>query len=413
MKPRRVVITGIGLITPLGTGRDKNWQRASEGDSGITTIDIFDTSNLPVKIAGIVRDYDPAETFGLREADRLDRFLQFAVVAAREAVSDSGLVITKDLSYRAGTVIGSGIGGINTIEKQHIALLDGGFKQVKPYFIPSMLINLAAGMVSIEFSLKGPSMSPSTACAAGSHAIGLAFDLIRNDKADIMVCGGSESSITQLGIAGFSKLRALSSRNDSPHTASRPFDKDRDGFVISEGSGIIVIEELESAKKRNAPIYAEIIGFGMSSDAFHITAPSEDGEGAVICMRNALSDAGIEPEDIDYINAHGTSTYLNDITETKAIRQVFGKDTHVNISSNKSMIGHLLGAAGGVETAFTALTVKNDYILPTINLFEADPQCDLNYTPNKGISREIEYAINNSFGFGGTNTTLVLKKYQQ
>lgn len=409
---RRVVITGIGLITPLGRGKDKNWLRAVKGESGISLIDSFDTSDLPVKIAGIVRDFDPVEVFGPREADRLDRFLQLGIVAARDAMADSGLDIGPELSCRAGTIIGSGIGGINTIEREHTALLNSGFRSIKPYFIPSMLINLVAGMVSIEFNLKGPSMSPCTACAAGNHAVGLAFDLIRSGRADIMVCGGSESSITKLGIAGFSKLRALSTRNDSPGTASRPFEKDRDGFVVSEGSGIIVLEELESAVKRNANIYAEIIGFGMSSDAFHVTAPSEDGEGAGRCMLTALDDAGINPGDIDYINAHGTSTLLNDITETRAIKSVFGRETKVSISSNKSMIGHLLGAAGGVETAFTALCLKEDFVLPTINLFTPDENCDLDYTPNKGADKEIEYAMNNSFGFGGTNTSLVMKKYR-
>ncbi len=408
---RRVAITGIGLITPLGSGREKNWARVANGESGIALIDTFDTSDLPVKIAGMVKDFDPAEIFGVREAERLDRFLQLGIVASREAMADSGLEITPELSKRAGTIIGSGIGGINTIEREHINLLNNGFRSIKPYFIPSMLINLVAGMVSIEFKLKGPSMSPCTACAAGNHSVGLAFDLIRNDKADIMVCGGAESSITKLGISGFSKLRALSTRNDRPKEASRPFDKDRNGFVVSEGSGILVLEELESAKKRNAHIYAEITGFGMTSDAFHITAPSEDGEGAANCMDNAIRDASISPGDIDYINAHGTSTYLNDITETKAIKRVFGNDTGVRISSNKSMIGHLLGAAGGVETAFTAMCLENDFILPTINLNEPDPQCDLDYTPDTGIEKRMRYALNNSFGFGGTNTCLVLKKY--
>lgn len=408
---RRIVITGIGLITPLATGKDKNWERAVKGESGIGLIDTFDTSSLPVRIAGQVKDFDPIEIFGQREADKLDRFLQFGIAAAREAMADSGIKIDDELSKRAGAVIGSGIGGINTIEREHISLLNEGFRKVKPYFVPSMLINLIAGMVAIEFNLKGPNISPSTACAAGNHAIGLAYDLIRNNRADIMVCGGAESTITELSLAGFSKIRALSKRNDDPSTASRPFEKNRNGFVIAEGSGILILEELENAKKRNARIYAELTGFGMSCDAFHATAPHQDGEGAVLCMKNALDDAGISPDNIDYINAHGTSTELNDRIETLAIKRVFGSDTKVNISSNKSMIGHLLGAAGGVETAFTALSIANDYILPTINYFEADPDCDLNYTPNEGLAKEIKFAINNSFGFGGTNTTLVLRKY--
>lgn len=401
-------------MTPLGTGRDLSWQTACRGVSGIKHIDIFDTNDLPVKIAGMVKDFNAVETFGKRQADRLDRFLQFGIAAAREAVLDSRLEIDGDSAYRAGSVIGSGIGGINTIVREYESLKSpGGYSRIKPYFIPSMLINLVAGMVSIEFNLKGPGLSPSTACAAGNHAIGLAFDQIRYDRADIMVCGGSEACITELGVAGFAKLRALSTRNESPETASRPFDKDRDGFVIAEGAGILVLEELEHAIKRNAHIYAELLGFGMSSDAYHITAPAENGEGAAKCMELALADAGIKPEDVDYINAHGTSTQLNDIIETRAIKTVFGDDTRVKISSNKSMVGHLLGAAGGVETAFTALCIKHGFILPTINLFEADPECDLDYTPDNGLESRVEYAVNNSFGFGGTNTALVLKRYDE
>jgi len=407
---RRVVITGIGLITPLGLNLEDVWQAAVAGRSGTRRIDVFDASGLPSQVAGLVQGFQAQEIFGERQAKKLDRFLQFAVVAARQAFTDSKLEKT-DGDPRAGVVIGAGIGGLHTLEEQHLAMAEKGYRGIKTYFVPSMLSNLAAGMVSIEFGLRGPNLSTSTACAASNHAVGLAFHMLRANQADVMVCGGSEAAVTALSVAGFSKLRALSKRNDLPEKASRPFDRDRDGFVIAEGAGVLVLEELEHAQKRGASIYAEVSGFGMSSDAFHVTAPSPDGQGAALAMENALTDAGITAAQVNYINAHGTSTPLNDVVETRAIKLVFGKNTKVPISSNKSMMGHMLGAAGGVETALTAMSIANGYILPTINLEQPDPECDLDYTAGQGRQQAIDYAINNSFGFGGTNTCLVLKRY--
>ncbi|MEJ5228137.1 beta-ketoacyl-ACP synthase II [Thermodesulfovibrio sp.] len=412
MAKRRVVVTGLGAVTPLGPDVKSSWQAVLEGKSGVGYITQFDTSNYPVRIAAEVKDFDPTKYIEPKEVKKMDRFIHFAVAATQMAIEDSELKITEANSERIGIVIGSGMGGLPAIEYYHKMLLEKGWKRVSPFFIPMVIINLAAGQVSMKYGIKGPNLAVTTACATGNHSIGEAFRMIQYGDADVMIAGGAEAVITPMAIAGFSIMRALSTRNEEPQKASRPFDIDRDGFVMGEGAGIIILEELEHALKRGAKIYAELAGYGMSSDAYHITAPAPEGEGGARCMRMAINDAGIKPEEIDYINAHGTSTKQGDELETQAIKTVFGEHAYrLCVSSTKSMTGHLLGAAGGVEAIFTILSIYNNVVPPTINLDNPDPECDLNYVPHRKIEREIKCAITNSFGFGGTNASLVFRKF--
>ena len=409
---RRVVITGLGVVSPVGNDVETFWENIKNGKSGVGKITKFDATDFPVQIAAEVKGFDPLKYFDKREARRLDPFIQFAVAAAQEAVKNAGLEEGSVDKERVGVLIGSGIGGIHTIEEQHEILLKKGPRRVSPYCVPMEIINMASGVVSMKFGFKGPNISVVTACATGTHAIGEAFRTIAYGDADVMVAGGAESCITPLAVAGFAAARALSTRNDEPERASRPFEKNRDGFVMGEGAGIVVLEEYEHAKKRGAPILAEVVGYGTSGDAYHMTAPAPEGEGAARAMRNALKDAGISPEEVDYINAHGTSTKFNDLYETMAIKSVFKEHAYnVKISSIKSMIGHLLGAAGGVEVISSVLTLKTGVIPPTINYEEPDPECDLDYTPNEAVEADVKYVLKNSFGFGGTNACLVLKKF--
>ena len=410
---RRVVVTGIGVISPLGTGIEKNWKRILEGRSGIRRITKFDATNFPVQIAGEVPDFNPDDFIEKKEIKKMDTFIQYALAASIMAQKDAGLEITSDNAERVGVYIGSGIGGLPAIEHWHSILKEKGPDRITPFFIPMVLINLASGQVSIRLGAKGPNTCAVTACATGTHSIGDAYNLIRNGEADAMVAGGTESTITPLCIAGFNAMKALSTNNAEPQKASRPFDKNRDGFVVAEGAGVIVLEEAESAKKRGARIYAEIIGYGMNADAYHMTTPSPDGEGAERCMSLAIKSAQINPHEVDYINAHGTSTYYNDLYETMAVKTVFKEHAKkLAISSTKSMTGHLLGAAGGVEAVFTALSLYHGIMPPTINYENPDPECDLDYVPNKAREKKIKIAISNSFGFGGTNAALVFKKFQ-
>jgi 3-oxoacyl-[acyl-carrier-protein] synthase II len=414
---RRVVITGLGVVSPIGTGVKTFWDNLIQGVSGIDRIkvnfNIEKYPDLPVKIAGEVKDFEPLKYFDRKEAKRISRYIQFGVAASIEAIQDSGIDKAEIDKTRVGVIIGSGIGGLKDIEDQHDVLLKRGPRRISPFFIPYGISNMIAGLVAIKFGFKGVNYCVVSACATGTHAIGDAYKLIKDGMIDIAIAGGAEAAITPLGVAGFAVMKALSTRNDEPSKASRPFDAKRDGFVMGEGAGILVLEELNHALKRGAPIYAELVGYGASDDAFHITAPDETAEGPALCMEMALKDAGISPEEVDYINAHGTSTPLNDKTETKAIKKVFGEHAYkLHISSNKSMIGHLLGAAGGVESVATVLTVKNDIIPPTINYEYPDPECDLNYTPNKAYKKEVRYALKNSFGFGGTNASLLFKKWE-
>ncbi len=410
-KRRRVVITGLGVVSPVGSSVEKFWENITAGKSGIGRITKFNPEGFPVQIAGEVKDFNPSDYFDRKEARRTDPFIQFAVGAATQAVKSARLDSADVDKERVGVLIGSGIGGLTTIEEQHSVLLNKGPRRVSPYCVPMEIINMASGIVSIRFGFKGPNISVVTACATGTHAIGEAYRTILYGDADVMVAGGAESCITPLSIAGFAAAKALSTRNDDPEKASRPFDKNRDGFVMGEGAGIVILEEYEHAKRRGAPILAEIVGYGTSGDAYHMTAPAPGGEGAARAMSNALRDAGISPEDIDYINAHGTSTKFNDLYETMAIKSVFGEHAYkVKISSIKSMIGHLLGAAGGVEVVASVMAIRTGTIPPTINYEEPDPECDLDYTPNKAVKADITYVLKNSFGFGGTNACLVLKK---
>jgi len=410
---RRVVVTGIGVISPLGTGIEKNWKRILEGRSGIRRITKFDATNFPVQIAGEVPDFNPDDFIEKKEIKKMDTFIQYALAASIMAQKDAGLEITSDNAERVGVYIGSGIGGLPAIEHWHSILKEKGPDRITPFFIPMVLINLASGQVSIRLGAKGPNTCAVTACATGTHSIGDAYNLIRNGEADAMVAGGTESTITPLCIAGFNAMKALSTNNAEPQKASRPFDKNRDGFIVAEGAGVIVLEEAESAKKRGARIYAEIIGYGMNADAYHMTTPSPDGEGAERCMSLAIKSAQINPHEVDYINAHGTSTYYNDLYETMAVKTVFKEHAKkLAISSTKSMTGHLLGAAGGVEAVFTALSLYQGIMPPTINYENPDPECDLDYVPNKAREKKIKIAISNSFGFGGTNAALVFKKFQ-
>lgn len=409
---RRVVVTGLGLITPLGTGIQKTWEGICKGASGIDRITTFDTSEFPVQIAGEVKDFNPEDFIERKEIKKMDVFIQYALSAGSMAIEDAGLKITEENADRVGVIVGAGIGGIHTIERYHSVLLENGQRRISPFFIPMLITNLAAGQISMRFGARGPNSCVTTACAAGTHAIGDSFKIIQRGDADAMIAGGSESAITPLTIAGFANMKALSSRNDTPQKASRPFDVERDGFVIAEGAGIVVLEELEVALARRAKIYAEVTGYGMTADAYHMTAPDPEGRGVVNCMRVALRDAGITPEAVNYINAHGTSTPYNDKHETSAIKHVFGEHVHqLAVSSTKSMTGHLLGAAGGVEAAFCALALSEGIIPPTINYEHPDPECDLDYVPNHARHIDLENVISNSFGFGGTNACIVLKKY--
>ena len=410
---RRVVITGAGLVTPVGIGLEENWKNITSGKSGIGEITHFDTSEFPVKIAGEVKNFNPEDFVDKKDCRKFDRFIILSLAAAELAVQNSGLDVNRIDSERAGTIIGSGIGGFKTIEDTHETFRTKGPKRISPFFIPSAIINMASGMTSIKYGLKGPNSSVVTACATGAHAIGDAYQIIKRSDADIMFAGGSESAITPLAVGGFSNMKALSRRNDNPTAASRPFDRDRDGFVMGEGSGVIIIEELEHALNRGANILAEIVGYGLTSDAYHITAPDESGDGARRCILMALKNAGLSPEDIDYINAHGTATPYNDVIETRAIKNAFGEHAKkLFISSTKSMTGHLLGAAGSVEAIYSALALKNGVLPPTANLENRDENCDLEYIPQKAIKKDIKYALSNSLGFGGTNATLILKKYE-
>ncbi len=408
---RRVVVTGVGLVTPLGVGTKMTWENICAGVSGVDTITRFDASDYAVRIAAEVKGYNAEDYFDKKVAKRLDLFVQYGIVAARFALEDSGFTITEENCGRVGVITGCGMGGLPTIMAQNEVLLNRGPRKVSPFFIPMAIPNMPSGNISIDIGCKGPNLTLTTACAAGTHAVGEAYNSIRHGRCDMVVSGGSEAVICGLGVAGFSSMKALSTRNDEPAKASRPFDKDRDGFVMGEGAGILVLEEYEHARARGARIYAEVVGYGMSSDAFHITAPPEDGEGAVRAMRDALMDAEMKPEDIDYVNAHGTSTPLNDKGETRAIKTVFGDHAYkLAVNSTKSMTGHLLGAAGGVEAAFLALAVKDQISPPTINFNEADSECDLDYVPNSARKMEIGAGISNSFGFGGTNGSIIMKR---
>jgi 3-oxoacyl-[acyl-carrier-protein] synthase II len=411
---RRVVITGLGVVSPVGSDLETFWKNLTAGKSGISRITKFDPTDYPVQIAAEVKDFEPTKYFDKKEVRRLDPFIQFAVGAADQAVKMAGLEESELDKERVGVIIGSGIGGLTTIEQQLKILWEKGPRRVSPYCVPMEIINMASGIVSIRYGYKGPNVSVVTACATGTHAIGEAFRTIQYGDADVVVAGGAESCITPLSVAGFAAARALSTRNDEPEKASRPFEKNRDGFVMGEGAGIVVLEELEHAKRRGAKILAEVVGYGTSGDAYHMTAPAPGGEGAARAIRNALRDAGIEPTEIDYINAHGTSTKFNDLFETMAIKSVFGDYAYkVKISSIKSMIGHLLGAAGGVETVASVMTINTGVIPPTINYEEPDPECDLDYTPNEAVEKEVRYVLKNSFGFGGTNACLVLKRFEE
>ena len=406
-------MTGVGLVSPVGIGTQVNWDALCKGVSGIGPITRFDASAFSTRFAGEVKHFDPLQWVEKKELKKMDIFIQFAIAAAQFAMDDAKLAVTPEVAPRVGVFIASGIGGFTTIEREHKALLEGGPRKISPFFIPSAIINLAAGQVSIRFGAKGPNSATCTACTASAHAVGDAWEIIRRGAADAMIAGGSEAAICAMGVGGFAALRALSTRNDDPAHASRPFDKDRDGFVLGEGAGVIVLEELEFAKRRGAPIYAEMVGYGMSGDAYHITAPTEDGDGAYRVMKAAVESAGIRPEDVDYINAHGTSTPHNDRIETIAIKRAFGEHAHkLLVSSTKSMTGHLLGAAGGLEAGITVLAVHNQKIPPTINLEQPDEGLDLDYVPNQARDAKITYALSNSFGFGGTNGSLLFKRYE-
>ena len=412
MNKRRVVVTGMGLITPLGTGTEKSWQNLLDGRSGIRKITQFDATHFPCQVAGEVPDFEINQFIEIKEQKKMDRFIHFAFAAAKMAVEDSGLKITKDNADRIGVLVGSGIGGLSAIEHYHTILLEKGPKRISPFFIPMLIINLAAGQISIHFGAKGPNSAVATACASGTHSIGDAFKIIKRGEADAMISGGTEAVITPLAVGGFSSMKALSTRNNEPEKASRPFDRDRDGFVMGEGAGIMVLEDMEHALSRGAKTYAEITGYGMTGDAYHITSPPPEGEGAARCMRASLKDANIHPEEIEYINAHGTSTKYGDELETQAIKSVFGKHAYkFAVSSTKSMTGHLLGAAGGVEGVICALGIFNKIIPPTINLENPDPECDLDYVPDKARAMDINMAMSNSFGFGGTNACIIFRKY--
>jgi len=411
---RRVVVTGLGLVTPVGNSVEATWEALLDGRSGADYIKKFDPERFACRFACEVKSFDPLNYVEKKEARKMGAFIHYAVAASQEAVSDSGLKITDEVAEQVGTYISSGIGDFWAIEREHEKLLKDGPSRVSPFFIPSAIVNLASGQVSIRHNAKGPNSATATACSAGAHAIGDSFKIIQRGDADAMICGGAESAITPMSVAGFAALRALSTRNDDPAHASRPFDLDRDGFVIGEGAGIVILEELEFARRRGARIYAEVVGYGMTGDAFHITMPDASGSGAVRVMQKALSDSNVRPEEVDYINAHGTSTPYNDKFETMAIKKTFGDYAYkLPISSTKSMTGHLLGAAGGVEAVFCVLSITRGALPPTINYMTPDPECDLDYVPNKARQAEVNYALSNSFGFGGTNAALLFKSYEE
>ena len=411
---RRVVITGIGLICGVGNTTREVWDALLAGKSGVGPITHFDASQFNSQIAGEVKNFDPLNWIEKKEVRKMGRFIHLAIAAADEALKMSGLEITAENGPRVGVHIGSGIGGFDVIEREHTNLLQGGPRKISPFFIPASIINLAAGHVSMRWGAKGPNEATCTACTTSSHAVGDAFKIIQRCAADVMIAGGTEAAITPMGVGGFAAMRALSTRNDAPEKASRPWDKDRDGFVIGEGSGILIMEELEHARARGANIMAEIVGYGMSADAYHITAPAENGEGGYSVMMNAMRDAGIQPEQVGYINAHGTSTDIGDKLETVAIKRAFGDHAYkLSVSSTKSMTGHTLGAAGAVEAAITIMALRDQIIPPTVNLENPDEGCDLDYTPNAAKTKEMEFALSNSFGFGGTNGSLVFRRWQQ
>ncbi len=410
---RKVVVTGYSMITALGNDAETSWERMVKGESGVGRITRFDTEGYATKIAGEVKGFDPEKFIEKKEVKKMDQFIHYAVAASKMALDMSGLQINDANAHKIGVWIGAGIGGLMTIEKYHTMLLEGGPKKISPFFIPMLLINLAPGQVSIMTGAKGPNASTVSACSTGTNSIGDAYKIIARGDADAMIAGGAESTVSPLCISGFNAMKALSTRNDEPAKASRPFDKQRDGFVVSEGAGILILEEMNSALERGAEIYAEIVGYGVSSDAYHLSTPDPEAKGAYYSMKNAIEDGGINPDDIDYVNAHGTSTYYNDLNETKAIKQLFGDKAYkLKISSIKSMIGHALGAAGGIEAVAAVLTVKTGTIPPTINLEERDEECDLDYVPNTAQNGNVKFAISNSFGFGGTNATLVFKKWE-
>ena len=410
---RRVVVTGVGVVSPLALTAEESWQRVVRGESGIGAITLFDTTSYPARIAGEVKSFDPINYMDKKDVKKMDRFIQFATAAAQEAMAMSGLAITPQNAERVGVAVGSGIGGLALLEEQHKILLERGPGRVSPFFIPGMIINMASGQISIRYGAKGPNIATVTACSTASHAIGEATRYIQRGEADAMICGGTEAAVSPLAVAGFSAMRALSTRNDEPERASRPYDSQRDGFVMGEGAGVLVVEALEHAQARGAEILCEVVGYGLSGDAYHISAPSEDGDGPMRVMANAVKDAGLRLEDVHYINAHGTSTTVGDKVETLAIKRLFGEHARsLAVSSTKSMTGHLLGAAGGLEAVLTIMAIRDQKAPPTINLENPDPDCDLDYVPNVARSMPIRYALSNSFGFGGTNACLALALYE-
>jgi len=410
---RRVVVTGVGLVSAVGIGTEESWRNLLAGQSGVAPITHFDTTGFAATIAAEVKGFDPQQYVEKKEVKKMGLFIQFALAASQFAMEQAQLKVTPELADHAGVYIGSGIGGFDVIEREHTALMQGGPRKISPFFIPAAIVNLASGFVSIRWGAKGPNSATCTACSSSTHAVGDSFKLIQRGAADVMICGGAEAAITPLGVGGFASMRALSTRNHEPAKASRPFDRDRDGFVIGEGAGILILEEMDFALKRGAPILAEVVGYGMSGDAFHITQPAEDAGGAVRVMQSTLADANLLPEQVDYINAHGTSTLYNDRMETLAIKKVFGEHAvKLPVSSTKSMTGHLLGGAGGLEAGITVLALRDQILPPTINLEKPDPECDLDYVPNQSRRASLEYALSNSFGFGGTNAALLFKRYQ-
>jgi len=410
---RRVVVTGVGMVIPQGIGIDPVWEKICEGISGVGPITKFDASGFETRIAAEVKDFRAEDFIEPKELRKMDLFIHYALAATKIAIEDSGLELEKEDPERIGACVGTGLGGLSTLEKYHQVLLEKGPRRITPFFIPMIIANEASGQISIFHNLKGPNICVVTACATGAHCIGAAFRGIQYGDADVMVAGGVEATITPLAVAGFNAMRAISTRNDEPEKASRPFDRDRDGFVMGEGGAVMILEELERAKRRGAKIYAELVGYGYNSDAYHLAAPDPEGDGAARCMRMALKDAGLSPDEVDYINAHGTSTELNDITETLAIKRVFGERAYkIPVSSTKSMTGHLLGAAGSTEAVFSVLTIRDGVIPPTINYENPDPRCDLDYVPNVAREKKVKVVMSNSFGFGGTNSVLIFRKFE-
>lgn len=411
---RRVVVTGVGLVSPVGVGTEECWTALLEGRNGIDSITHFDATGFPCQIAGEIKNFDPLDFVSKKDVRKMGRFTFFALAASEFAMAMSGLAVTPEYAPRIGAYVGSGIGGFDVIEREHKKLLRSGPRRVTPFFIPAAIVNLASGHVSIRWNARGPNSATATACTSGAHAVGDSFRLIQQGYADAMICGGAEAAITPMSVAGFGAMKALSTRNDDPAHASRPWDVHRDGFVVGEGAGILILEELEFARRRGAPVVAELVGYGMSGDAYHITSPADDGDGAVRVMRNAIEDAGIAVTEVDYINSHGTSTPVGDVVESKAMEQLFGDHAqNLPVSSTKSMTGHLLGGAGGLEAGIASLAVRDQVAPPTINLVEPGPECNLDYIPGSARKMEIEYALSNSFGFGGTNGTLVFRRYSE